>query len=213
MFRPWEFAESLARDLSASGVRALLLRGPGPAGSPASRPPDEPFGLELLVPSEHAARARAVLDDRDWNYQLGGQGLWRVLPASTYSWAEAPYLWRQAPMVELSWSVVAALPLGGFRELERSLWQGASRHTLGWMEPDPESLAVYLSLQIARGGPRTEERLRHLAHCLSMASGERADRIAARCKVQSALAAAAASLRRPGGGGTRRTRARPPYDG
>jgi hypothetical protein len=162
-----DLAGRLAGDLSSRGVRALLLRGPEPAGSPSTRPLDEPPGLEILVQSVDAGRARGVLEELDWNYQLGGPRMWRVHPVATYSWAEAPYLWRQAPAVELSWGVVAApLPLREFRDLELRLWRGAADDPSGWVLPDAESLAVYLALQAARGGPRREERLRHLADCL-----------------------------------------------
>ena len=167
--------------------------------------------MELLVLPDQAARARAVLEELDWNYQLGSPATWRSHPVARYSWAAAPFLWRQAPAVDLSWGITASpLPLGAFRELERLLWQGASDHASGWALPEAESLAVYLALQAARGGAQREERLRHLADCLSVTSGERAERGAARCGVRAAFEASVAALERPGGamaGG-----ARPPYD-
>lgn len=201
---PSGLAANLSRDLSARGVRALLLRGPGPPGRPSSRPPDEPPVLELLVPQAHAARARAVLEASDWSYRLGSQGSWRVRPVATYSWARAPYLWREALLVELTWGV-------GIRRLERALWENASSRP-AWFEPDAETLAVYLSLQAARGGPRREERLRHLSDCLSLASWERAEQIAARCRVRRALTSSSAALGGSREGGTGPGPAGAPYD-
>jgi release factor glutamine methyltransferase len=206
-----DLAPELARDLSSQGVRPLLLRGPGAEGAASFRSPEEPTGLELLVRPDDAAAARAALEERDWNYQLGSPATWRTHPVVAYSWAEAPYLWRQAPAVELSWGITASpLPLGAFGELERLLWQGASDHPSGWALPDAASLAVYLALQAARGGPRKEERIRHLADCLSDATWERADRTAARCGIRRAFRAAAAEL--PQAGGVTGRDARSPYD-
>ena len=206
-----ELAGTLASGLSSAGVRALLLRGPGPEGPPSFRPAGELPGMELLVRPEEAARARAVLEDLDWNYQLGGPAAWRSHPVARYSWASAPFLWRQAPAVDLLWGIATSpLPLGAFRELERLLWQGASDHTSGWALPNVESLAVYLALQAARGGASREERLRHLADCLSVGIRERAERNAARCGVRGAFDASLVALERSAcamAGG-----ARPPYD-
>ena len=206
-----ELAATLARDLSSAGVRALLLRGPGPEGAPSFRPAAEPPGMELLVRPDQAARARAVLEDLDWNYQLGSPATWRFHPVARYSWARAPFLWRQAPAIDLFWGITASpLPLGAFRELERLLWQGASDHPGGWALPEAESLAVYLALQASRGGAQRQERLRHLADCRAVASRERAERTAASCGVRAAFEESMAALERPSeapGGG-----ARPPYD-
>jgi hypothetical protein len=183
------FAATLARDLMARNVRALLLRLNGAAGLPPSQAPKDPSALELLVPPDAAPRARAVLESYDWRYQLGNLGPWRILPLATY-------LWDGMPSVDLCWGIPAApLPSGAFLGLERTLWEGASAGPLGFAQPDPEPLAVFLALQASRDRYRREERLRHLSHCLSVASWERAEQIADRCGIVATLRWAAGAAR------------------
>jgi HemK-like putative methylase len=78
-------------------------------------------------------------------------------------------------------------PSRAFAALERTLWEGASAGPLGYAEPDPESLALFLALQASRDGYRREERLRHLSDCLSLASLERTERLADRCGIRATL--------------------------
>ena len=183
------FAAILASDLSARGVRALLLGRPGADGLSPSRAPEDPSGLELLVPRDAASRARTVLESYDWRYQLGNLGPWRILPLAMYLW--------DGMSVHLYWGIPAApLPSVAFVSLERTLWQGASAGSLGFAEPDPEPLAVFLALQASRDRYRREERLRHLSNCLSVASWERAEQIADRCGIGATLRWAAGAARR-----------------
>lgn len=145
-----------------------------------------------------------MLEDYDWNYQLDGHGIWRPLPVATYSWSRTPYMWRNAPHVELRWGLAAPpLPQSALGELERSLWNGARDHLHAFAQPTAETLAVYLALQASRGGSQREERLRHLADCLALASWEAIERVAERCRLRAALTWAADTARLSGKRGGR----------
>lgn len=203
--------EQLAGDFAAGGIRALLLRGPGLCGTASARPGEE-VGLELLVAAGDADRARGVLDNYDWSYQVGGHGVRGPLPMAVYSWSRTPYLWRKAPFVELRWAVVAPpLPASALRELERSLWRDAVEHRHAFAQPAPEALAVYLAVQASRGGSQREVRLPHLADCLTLASWESVEQLARRCRLRAALNQAGDAARSPRRGGGRYP-APPPTD-
>jgi release factor glutamine methyltransferase len=129
-----------------------------------------------------------VLDDYDWHYRFAADGLERILPSSTYSWAPTPLSWRDATVVELCWGVAAApLPSRVCHELELSLWNGASTDASGWLVPEIDTLAVYLLFQAARDPSRRRERLRQLAEWSPGADWERIEQIAARVGVRGAF--------------------------
>jgi release factor glutamine methyltransferase len=138
----WAQKESrrVGHDLQAAGVRALLLKGPDLQqrlyGTPAAYPSAD---VDILVRRDSAKAACDHLERRGWTFAPENGVLWRVSRAASFD--------RDGFTVDLHWGLHAAhLPAWSLEPLGRRLWQGAREGSSGMLEPDPESLLVFLAV-------------------------------------------------------------------
>lgn len=129
----------LAQELAGHGIPALVLKGPELQlrlyGTPAAYRSDD---LDILVPGRMAKRARATLIRGGWSFHPGNGVLWRMYGAASYV--------RDGLVLDLHWGLHAAqLGPASMRVLERALWEGATPGPSGMLEPDAESLLVFLA--------------------------------------------------------------------
>jgi release factor glutamine methyltransferase len=97
--------------------------------------------VDVLVPSAHAERARARLIREGWRFSTDNGVLWRLSNAAAFD--------RDGFRLDLHWGLHAAhLPAWSLRKLERRLWAGATRGPSGMLEPDAESLFVFLAVHV-----------------------------------------------------------------
>lgn len=133
---------SLAKELAEAGIPMLVLKGPELQsrlyGTPAAYLSGD---VDVLVPPGHAKRARQVLERAGWTFDADNGVLWRTSAAAAYV--------RDGLYVDLHWGIHAAhLPATALRPLEAALWEGARPGPGGMLEPDPESLLVFLSVHV-----------------------------------------------------------------
>jgi release factor glutamine methyltransferase len=140
-------SEADARDLAASLVQrdipVMALKGPALQdrlyGTPAAYPSGD---VDLLIPRGRAREARRAMKREGWSFEAGNGVLWRLSRAATYV--------RGETRVDLHWGLHAAhLPAWALKRLERALWSGAHRGPLGLLQPDAESLLVFLAVHAA----------------------------------------------------------------
>ena len=147
-------------ELQAAGVRALLLKGP----DLQQRLYDTPSAyasadVDILVRRERAKAARDHLERRGWTFAPENGVLWRASRAASFD--------RDGFTVDLHWGLHAAhLPAWSLEPLNRRLWQGAREGSSGMLEPDPESLLVFLAVHAVGHGferPEWTENVRRAA--------------------------------------------------
>ena len=136
-------ARDLATSLAQDGIPVLALKGPALQarlyGTPAAYPSGD---VDLMVPRGHAREARRAMKRDGWSFEAGNGVLWRLSGAATYV--------RDEVRVDLHWGLHAAhLPARTLKRLEEALWAGARPGALGLLEPDPESLLVFLAVHAA----------------------------------------------------------------
>ena len=133
----------VAEKLEGAGIPVLRLKGPGLQLRLYDTPAAYPSGdVDLLIPRRQAPAARGVLERHGWLFDPDNGFLWRLSRAASFS--------RDGIIVDLHWGLHAAhLPAWSLRPLERELWARAKRGAGGLLEPDPESLQVYLALHAA----------------------------------------------------------------
>lgn len=129
----------LAHQLTSVGVPVLVLKGPDLQarlyGTPAAYPSGD---LDVLVPRRAASLVREVLVSSGWRFSPGNGILWRLSAAATYE--------RDGFFLDLHWGIHAAhLPAASLRPLEQALWERAALGPSGMLEPDAESLLVFLA--------------------------------------------------------------------
>ena len=102
--------------------------------------------MDLLVPRSKAKVARRVLDSFDWQFELGGMGMWRAIP-------KVSYLWNDLVGIDLLWGVPSApLAVRHARRLEQHLWRRSEPTEAGARLADPDDLIVYAAVQTSRPG-------------------------------------------------------------
>jgi hypothetical protein len=147
-------------ELQAAGIRALLLKGPDLQqrlyGTPSAYASAD---VDILVRRDGARAARDHLERRGWTFAPENGFLWRVSRAASFD--------RDGFTVDLHWGLHAAhLPAWSLEPLARRLWQGAREGPSGMLEPDPESLLVFLAVHAVGHGferPEWTENVRRAA--------------------------------------------------
>jgi Uncharacterised nucleotidyltransferase len=139
-------AREIAREFSRAGIPVMLLKGPDLQVRLYGRPTAYPSSdLDVLVPRGRAAVARRTMARNGWAFERDNGVLWRVSGAAAYV--------RDGFRVDLHWGLHAAhLPSWSLRPLERRLWEGASPGPGGLLQPDAESLLVFLAVHAAGHG-------------------------------------------------------------
>ena len=132
-----------ADDLGRARIPVLLLKGPDLQdrlyGTPAAYPSGD---VDILVPRRLRARARRALVRAGFRFDPANGFLWRMSAAASYE--------RKGFFLDLHWGLHAAhLPSWCFRSLERDLWANAMPAAHGMLEPDLESLIVFLAVHAA----------------------------------------------------------------
>ena len=131
-----------AGELQQAGVPVLLLKGPDLQarlyGTPAAYASSD---VDVLVPARAADRSRAHLSRLGWTFSPDNGVLWRYSRAAAFD--------RDGFRLDLHWGLHAAhLPAWSLHPLERRLWRGARPGPSGMLEPDPESLLVFLAVHV-----------------------------------------------------------------
>jgi methylase of polypeptide subunit release factors len=142
MLALWAQKEShrVAGELRSAGIPVLLLKGPDLQqrlyGTPAAYASSD---VDLLIPRARATVARRVLESVGWRFAPENGTLWRVSRAASFD--------REGFTVDLHWGLHAAhLPAWSLEPLGRRLWRGARYGASGMLEPDAESLLVFLAV-------------------------------------------------------------------
>ena len=129
-------------ELANARVPVMLLKGPDLQarlyGTPAAYTSGD---VDLLVPRDRSGLARRVLERRGWRFSRGNGVLWQLSRAASFD--------REGFRVDLHWGLHAAhLPAWSLSSLERRLWRGARPTSGGMLEPDAESLLVFLAVHV-----------------------------------------------------------------
>lgn len=186
-------ARALAAEFARAGIPALLLKGPQLQarlyGTPAAYPSGD---VDLLVPRSRARAAREMLRAGGWTFEATNSVLWFLSRAATYE--------RGGLRVDLHWGLHAAhLPAWTLRRLERALWERAAPGESGLLEPDAESLLVFLAVHAA--GHNFERRVwvENVAACAgAVADWDRVWAIARHARVERVVRRALAGERATG---------------
>jgi SAM-dependent methyltransferase len=141
--RAQSVGREVAADLRRRGIPVLMLKGPELQqrlyGTPAAYVSGD---IDILVRPRDSARARNVLSATGWTFSPDNGVLWRLSRAAAFD--------RSGNRVDLHWGLHAAhLPSATLNALERSLWDGARPGPAGFLEPDDESLVVFLAVHAA----------------------------------------------------------------
>ena len=204
----WAQAEArkVATDLGGIGIPVMMLKGPDLQmrlyGTPAAYASGD---VDVLVTRAHAERARGRLVEQGWTFSTDNGVLWRLSGAAAFA--------RDGFTLDLHWGLHAAhLPAWTLQRLERRLWERAARGPSGMLEPDAESLMVYLAVHVVGHRferPQWQENVKRAADLVS--DWERVQVIAQEARVEGAVQRALAarepdpanptSRRRVGSGG------------
>jgi release factor glutamine methyltransferase len=132
-----------AADLGRARIPVLLLKGPDLQDRLYGTPVAYPSGdVDILVPRRLQARARRSLVRAGFRFDPSNGVLWRMSAAASYE--------RGGFFLDLHWGLHAGhLPSWCFRSLERDLWANAMAGPHGMLEPDLESLIVFLAVHAA----------------------------------------------------------------
>jgi release factor glutamine methyltransferase len=133
-----------------------------------------------------------LLRDRGWVFESGNGFLWRLSAAASFE--------REGFRVDLHWGLHAAhLPAWPLRALERALWERATPGESGMLEPDPESLLVFLAVHAAGHRFERPEWVDSVVACERLVRDwDRVWRVAGGARVESAVWRALAGGARPG---------------
>jgi release factor glutamine methyltransferase len=135
----------LAR-LAGDRIPVLLLRAPSLLLT--DEVPADPGDQEVhaLIDARHWRKAEAILETSSWRFELANRGWWRATCSVAYAWDDGLTIFfhRHAP--------AAPLPSRSLRVLERRLWEGATRTSGTWLEPDEVALTVFIATQAWRPG-------------------------------------------------------------
>jgi release factor glutamine methyltransferase len=175
----------LARSFAREGIRVLALKGPALQARLYGTPAEYPSGdVDLLVPKAGAGAARRTMEEAGWTFEAGNGVLWRLSGAATYVRGEV--------RVDLHWGLHAAhLPARTLKQLERALWAGARPGPSGLLEPDPESLLVFLAVHAAGHRFERPEWTENVRRCSSLVCDwDRVWRIAREARVERAAQSA-----------------------
>ncbi len=147
-------------ELQAAGIRALLLKGPDLQQRLYATPSAYASAdVDILVGRDRAKAACDHLERRGWTFAPENGLLWRVSRAASFN--------RDGFTIDLHWGLHAAhLPAWSLEPLARRLWQGAREGPSGMLEPDPESLLVFLAVHAVGHGfqrPEWTENVRRAA--------------------------------------------------
>jgi methylase of polypeptide subunit release factors len=180
----WAQAEArkVARDLGGIGIPVLMLKGPDLQmrlyGTPAAYASSD---VDVLVPRAFAEQARSALLRNGWEFGRDNGTLWRLSGAAAFD--------RDGFRLDLHWGLHAAhLPAWSLRSLERRLWSSASRGPSGMLEPDAESLLVFLAVHVAGHRferPQWTENVKRAARLVR--DWDRVRVIARECRVEGAV--------------------------
>jgi hypothetical protein len=176
---------SLARELDWLGIPVLALKGPWLQqrlyGTPAAYPSGD---VDLLVPRDRAQQARRAIARAGWRFERENSVLWFLSGAASYA--------RHGVRVDLHWGVHAAhLPSWALRSLEGALWAGARPGAGELLEPDVESLFVFLAVHAVGHAFQRDAWMSNVAACAQLVRDwERVWRIAREACVDGAVAAA-----------------------
>ena len=142
MYAMWARAEGrrLGRELADAGIPVMVLKGPELQerlyGTPAAYQSSD---IDVLVHGRDQHRAREVMLSHDWTFEPGNGVLWRLSAAASYE--------RSGFRTDLHWGLHAAhLPARLMRPLEHAMWERAQPAASGFLEPDDESLFVFLAV-------------------------------------------------------------------
>lgn len=184
----------LARELSAAGIPVLLLKGPDLQvrlyGTPLAYASAD---LDLLVPRSSAAAARRYLARNGWGFMRANGILWRLEGACAYE--------RDGFTLDLHWGIhMAHLPARTLRPLEAALWERAVLRLSGILEPDTESLLVYLAAHLVGHRTRRPEWSENVQRCAALVQDwDRVWRLARDTRIEGAVKLALrGQLPRPG---------------
>lgn len=175
----------LARELTSAGVPVLLLKGPDLQvrlyGTPAAYASGD---VDVLIPRRYRASAQAVLDRHGWEFSPANGVLWRLSAAATYV--------RDGFALDLHWGLHAGhLAASSLRSLERLLWAGAVPGSSGMLEPDAESLLVFLAVHVVGHRFERPEWSENVHACATLVTDwDRVRRMAHAARVEGALCAA-----------------------
>jgi release factor glutamine methyltransferase len=158
----------LAASFADRGIEALMLRGPNLGAEPGTEHEGEPWRVPdvdiaghaseqphsahrhashemvLLVRPEDALPSRRILEGTGWRFAIGDRWPWRVFRT-------VAYLYDDRLGIDLMSGIPGApFPLPRLRSLDRELWAGAAQGAYGFLQPEPEPLAVFLATQAAR---------------------------------------------------------------
>ena len=176
---------SLVCELGRLDVPVLALKGPALQqrlyGTPAAYASGD---VDLLVPRDRARVARRWLKSAGWRFERENGVLWFLSRAATYA--------RNGVRVDLHWGVHAAhLPAWALRSLERALWAGAHPGAGGLLEPDVESLFVFLAVHAVGHEFRRAAWTENVAACAQLVRDwDLVWRLARDARVERAVAAA-----------------------
>ena len=175
----------VATELGGAGIKAVILKGPELQqrlyGTPAMYASGD---IDVLVPRSAARRARQVLVAHGWTFEEGNGLLWRLSEAAAFQ--------RTGFHLDLHWGIHAAhLPGFALRPLEQAIRAGARPAPSGFLEPDPESLVVFLAVHVVgHAFERPEWSENVLAADRLVRDEAKMWRIARASRVESALVAA-----------------------
>jgi HemK-like putative methylase len=176
---------TLARELAEARIAVLLLKGPPLQarlyGTPAAYRSGD---VDVLVPRGGAREAMGALQRAGWTFERGNGALWFLSRAATYN--------RDGLRVDLHWGLHAAhLPAWTLRPLERALWRGATPGPGGLLEPDAESLLVFLAVHVVGHRFERPEWAENVAACARLVTDwANVGRIAREARVEGAVRAA-----------------------
>lgn len=187
MFAMWGRAKGrrLGAELNDAGIPVMVLKGPELQdrlyGTPAAY---ESSDIDVLIQPRDATRTREVLIRHGWTFEPENGVLWRLSAAASFE--------REGFRTDLHWGLHAAhLPSWALRPLERALWRGARLSPSGFLEPDEESLFVFLAVHAVGHEFERPEWIDNVhAAAASVRDWDRVWSIARRARVSEAVRAA-----------------------
>jgi hypothetical protein len=134
---------SAAEALGRGGIPTLLLKGPDLQARLYGRPTEYvSTDVDILIPPRHWSDARRVLTGQGWRFAPDNGVLWWLSRAAAFD--------RAGFRLDVHWGLHAGhLTAWSLRPLERALWGGARPGPGAMLEPDPESLLVFLAVHAA----------------------------------------------------------------
>jgi release factor glutamine methyltransferase len=172
----------LAEELHAAGIQVLVLKGPEvQARLYGTASAYESSDIDILVHPRDARAAREQMIRNGWTFERDNGVLWRLSGAASYE--------RDGFRADLHWGVHAAhLPSWSLRPLAQALWERSTRSPSGFLEPDAESLFVFMAVHATGHDFKRPEWVENVYAAAALVSDwDRAWRIAARARVTTAV--------------------------